>query len=63
MLVGALVGGSISVVTQGIENGWDNINRKLVCVDALFGAIDGALSVTGMGTMYSLFVNPMLAMA
>ena len=50
-------------MTQGIENGWDNINRKLVGVDALFGAIDGVLSVTGMGTLYSLFVNPMLAMA
>ena len=59
--VGAIIGGSVSVVSQGIENGWDNIDWRVVAVDAVFGAIDGALSVTGMGALASLAINPMLA--
>ena len=59
--VGAIIGGSVSVVSQGIENGWDKIDWRIVAVDAVFGAIDGALSVTGMGALASLAINPMLA--
>ena len=59
-VVGLVIGGSVSAVTQGIENGWDNIDLRVVAVDAVFGAIDGALSVTGMGALASLAINPML---
>ena len=59
--VGAIIGGSVSIVSQCIENGWDNIDLGVVAVDTVFGAIDGALSVTGMGALASLAINPMLA--
>lgn len=62
-LVGAIVGSGVTLVTQLIENNGDfkKVERRLVIVDSVFGAIDGALSVTGMGALVSLAINPILA--
>ena len=46
--VGAAVGAGVSVVSQGLENGWDNINWLQVGVDGLLGGINGMLAATGL---------------
>ena len=49
VIVGALVSAGTSVITQGITNGFGNINWLQVGWDALIGAISGAISVGGLG--------------
>ena len=62
-VVGLIVGGVSSVVTQAAENDWDwnSVDARVVAVDAVFGAIDGALSTTGIGTIASIILNPVLS--
>lgn len=42
--IGATVGFAASIVTQGIVNGWDNINSWQVFTDTVIGGVGGALS-------------------
>ena len=51
VIVGALVSAGTSVITQGITNGFRNINWLQVGWDALIGAISGAISVGNLGTL------------
>lgn len=51
IVVGAVVGTTTSIVSQGITNGWNNINWWQVGWDSLIGGISGALSVTGLGVI------------
>ena len=51
IVVGAVVGATTSIVSQGVTNGWNNINWLQVGWDALIGGISGALSVTGLGVL------------
>ncbi|MDD2493219.1 MAG: hypothetical protein PHY83_04685 [Bacilli bacterium] len=46
-VVGTVIGGGVSTVTQLIENDWEwsEVNWGVVAIDAVFGAIEGALSV------------------
>ena len=62
-LVGFLVSGITSLATELIDNkgDWSKINVGLVISDAIFGAIDGALSATGMGLGASIAVNMLLS--
>ena len=46
---GALINAAVSAVSQGIENGWDNINWGEVGVAAVTGALGGALTASGAG--------------
>ena len=46
---GALINAAVSAVSQGIENGWDNINWGEVGVAAATGALGGALTASGVG--------------
>ena len=49
--VGFVVSGTVSVVSQGIKNGWNNINWWQAGWDALMGGIGGIMSVTGLGVL------------
>ena len=49
--VGFVVSGAVSVVNQGITNGWYNINLWQAGWDALMGGIGGIMSVTGLGVL------------
>ena len=54
---GAIISGAISVISQGIENGWDNINWGSVGVAAATGAISGGLAATGVGVVGQTIAN------
>lgn len=43
-MIGASVGVAVSIVSQGLVNGWDNINSWQVFTDMAVGAIGGAIS-------------------
>ena len=49
--VGFFVNGAISVVSQGISQGWNNINWLQAGWNALMGGIGGIISVTGLGAL------------
>ena len=51
IILGAVISAGTSIVSQGINNGWENINWWQVGWDALIGGISGALSVTGLGVV------------
>ena len=56
-LVGAEVGAGTSAISQGITNGWKNINGYQVLFDAGCGAISGALSASGIGRIGSAIAS------
>ena len=60
--VGSALGAGISAVTQAVENNWDwkAINPELVVLDAVFGAINGALAVSGLGAIGSAVTGGLL---
>ncbi len=58
--IGLLIGGTASAVSQGVENGFENINWAVVGVDAVSGAISGALAATGVGLGASIGINAAL---
>lgn len=62
VIVGAVIGGGSSIVTQLSSNGgnWDNINYGLVINDAIFGGISGAIAVSGLGMIGSAFTGGLL---
>ena len=49
LLIGFLVGATVSAVSQGVTNGWDNINYLQAGVDGAFGALSVGLAATGVG--------------
>ena len=55
--VGAVINGAVSAISQGIENGWDNINWGSVGVAAATGAISGGLAATGIGVAGQTIAN------
>lgn len=56
-IIGAIVGSTASVVSQGITNGWDNINGWQVALDGTIGGINGLLAFTGIGALGSAFIS------
>ena len=58
--VGAVVGGAVSAISQGLEKGFNNINWGVVGVNAAAGAISGALASTGVGLVASVGINAAL---
>ena len=62
-LVGFIFSGITSLAIELIENDGDlkKVSGWLVLSDAIFGAIDGALSATGMGLGASIAVNMLLS--
>ncbi|MCR5231501.1 MAG: RHS repeat-associated core domain-containing protein, partial [Acholeplasmatales bacterium] len=61
-LVGAIVGFGTSLASEAISNGGvDKVNWGIVASSTIFGAIDGALSVTGLGPIASVAISGVLA--
>lgn len=51
IVVGAIISAGVEIVSQGISNGWDNINWGQVGWSALMGGIGGALTISGLGVL------------
>ena len=51
MLIGAALGAGMSIIQQGLENGWDNINWLDVGISALIGGAAGAFTGGAGGAM------------
>ena len=61
--VGAAVGFGESVVSQGITNGWDNINWWQAGFDGLIGGISGLIGGSGVGVAGSMISGGILGFA
>ena len=57
LAIGATVGAASSVVTQGLQNGWSNINAKKVLFDGLMGGVSGLISASGIGAVGSMIAG------
>ena len=62
-LVGGIIGASVSVISQGVTNGWDNINGWQVLLDGTIGAISGLLSATGINMLCAALISGGLGFA
>ena len=51
--IGAALGATSSVVSQGLTKGWDKIDGLQVLLDTLVGAVDGLVSFSGVGIVGS----------
>lgn len=51
--IGGLTFGGMSILTQGITNGFDNLNLGTVAIDTFTGAAFSSLGVVGMGASFS----------
>lgn len=60
-LIGAAVGFVTSVVSQGLQKGWKNINWWTVLSDTLFGGISGILAVSGLGATGLFFTQGLVS--
>ena len=49
--VNAMVSAATSVITQGVEKGWENINIAQALFDGCIGGISGALAMSGLGVI------------
>ncbi|MBQ3502756.1 MAG: RHS repeat-associated core domain-containing protein [Clostridia bacterium] len=50
-------GTGISIVSQGVQNGWDNINYLQAGVDGIFSALSVGLAYTGIGVGFSMLAG------
>ena len=55
--IGATVSAATNIVSQGIQNGWENINWEEVALSAVIGGIGGALGATGIGLGGQVLIN------
>ena len=62
-LVGGIIGTGVSVISQGVTNGWDNINGWQVLLDGTIGAISGLLSATGISMLGAILISGGLGFA
>ena len=60
--VAFLIGAGTSLVSQGIDKGWDSINYLQVCTDGLFAAAAVGLAYTGIGLGASVALGAGLGM-
>ena len=49
--VGVVVGAGASIISQGIDKGWNNINWWQVGLDGLIGGVSGALAMSGLSAL------------
>ena len=61
-MIGARIGIGTSVVTQAAKNDWNRgaVKPELVILDVVFGAINGALAVSGLGAIGSAITGGLL---
>ncbi len=62
-IIGFIVGGATSAISQGLTNGWDNINGWQVLLDGTIGGISGALGASGINQIVSMIVGGVLGAA
>ena len=55
--IGATVSAATNIVSQGIQNGWENINWGEVALSAVIGGIGGAFGATGIGLGGQVLIN------
>jgi hypothetical protein len=48
-VTGAIIGAGFSIISQGLSNGYDNIDWRSVGMDTLSGAVAGAIAGPGLG--------------
>lgn len=58
---GAITGFAFSVASQGISNGFENIDWKQVGFDTLFGAASGAIAGSALGMLKSVASSKIIA--
>lgn len=67
VVIGAAIGTTISaatnIVSQGIQNGWGNINWGEVALSAVIGGIGGAIGATGIGLGGQILISAGLSAA
>ena len=56
-IFGLIIGAGVSAISQGITNGWDNINIGQVALDGLIGGISGLLAFSGIGALGSALIS------
>ena len=56
-VIGALVGTASSIVTQGLTEGFDNINGWQVLLDGTIGGVSGLLAFSGIGAFGSALIS------
>lgn len=61
-IVGAVVSATVNTVSQGIQNGWSNINVGEILFSAAIGAIGGAIGSSSIGTIGQIGTNALLSM-
>ncbi len=61
--IGAFISGGINAVSQGISNGWNNINMKEVWINASGGAVSGAIAGTGAGLLVVIPSNALISVS
>lgn len=59
-LVGVAIGGTTSIVSQGLDKGWDNINWWQVGLDATMGGIGGLVATSGIGALGAGAIMPLV---
>ncbi len=63
LITSFVVGAAISVVSQGITYGWENINYLQVGIDGLFAVASAAFTMTGVGVVGSIIAGSVMGMA
>jgi hypothetical protein len=58
--IGAVVGGGVNAITQGLTKGWGNISWGEVGVNAASGALSGALTGSGAGLILAITGNAVI---
>lgn len=61
-IAGAVVSATVNAVSQGIQNGWSNINVGEVLFSAAIGAIGSAIGSSSIGTIGQIGTNALLSM-
>ena len=62
-IIGTVIGGATSVISQGLTKGWDDINGWQVLLDATIGGISGALGASGINHVVSMVAGGVLGAA
>ena len=62
-IIGVTIGAGASVISQGVTNGWENINGWQVLLDGTIGGISGMLAATGIGTLAAACISGGLGFA
>jgi hypothetical protein len=60
LVAGFIIGGTTSIVSQGVTYGWDNIVWEQVLFDSVLGGVSGMFSMTGLSVGALIGINVIL---